>query len=109
MPGTDRAQLANGRLLHLQQHHTRIDLLFGQFHVHRLVAGLLVQRVDCITRLLDIGERFAGAEERFDCALDLPRIEHGVAAHDVLVDVHRGRWRSVLREHWKWQRRQGQQ
>jgi len=103
--GADHAQLADRRLLHLQQHHAATDLLLGKLDVDRLIARLLIERMDRIARLLDIGQGLARAEERFHRALNAPGIEHGIAAHDVFVDVHAGRRRRLLRE--QWQRHRG--
>ncbi len=101
-------QLADRRLLHFQQHHAATDLLLRQLHVDRLVARLLVQRIDSIACFLDIGQGLCRAEEGFHRAFNVPGVEHGIAAHDVFIDVHAGRRRCLLGEQRQRQRHQGQ-
>jgi len=71
----------------LQEHNAVGDLLFGQVHVHRLVAAFLINGLQGFTRGLDVGQRAVRAQVGVDGALDVAGLQHGIAPHDVLVDV----------------------
>ncbi|MNL09743.1 hypothetical protein D3C87_1305150 [compost metagenome] len=85
--GAHHAHAAHARLADLQEHDAAADLLLGQLDIDRLVALGLVGRRERVARALDVLHGAVRAQERPDCPLDRADVEHGIAAHDVLVDV----------------------
>ena len=91
MLGPNDAHAADLGFADLQEHDAVIDLLLGQLDKHRLVTPCLVDLLQCIAGAFDIAQGLLRAEKRVHRLLDRCGIEHGIAAHEVLVDVHPAR------------------
>jgi len=91
MLGADHTHAADLGFADLQIDDAVIDLLLRQLDKHRLIATRLVDLLQRIARAFDIVQGLLRAKERVHRLLDRRRIEHGIAAHEVLVDVHLAR------------------
>ena len=69
--------------------------LLRQFDEHRLVAALLIGLLQRIAGAFDVAHGLLRAEKRVHRLFNGPGIEHGVAAHEVFVDVHQTLRRSA--------------
>src|SRR5450830_89063 len=85
--GTDHADPADLGFTDLQVDDAALDLLLRQLDVHRLVTLGLVAFLQSLAGALDIAQGLLRTKERIHRFLDIPRLQYGVAAHDVFVDV----------------------
>ena len=91
MLGTDHADPADLGFTDLQVDDAVFNLLLRQLDVHRLVTLGLVAFLQGLTGPFDIAQFFLRTEERVHRLFDSAGIEHGIAAHEVLVDVYQPR------------------
>ncbi|MNL42844.1 hypothetical protein D3C87_1653270 [compost metagenome] len=100
MLGADHAHPADPGFTDLQIDDAFLDLLLRQLDEHRLITVGLIDFLQGIPGAFDIAQCFLRTEKRVHRFFDRTGIEHGIAAHEVLVDVHQpGRCRrfSALR------------
>ena len=75
----------------LKVNHAAADLLLGQLHIYRLIAGVLVHRLQGPLRLSYVVQRFIRPQIGINRALDIACLQHGITTHDVLINGHRCR------------------
>ncbi|MNF76001.1 hypothetical protein D3C84_580960 [compost metagenome] len=93
--GADDTNPANLGFADLQINDAVLDLLLRQLHEHRLIAVGLIRLLQRIAGTFDIGQVFLRTEKRIHRLFDRTGIEHGVAAHEVFVDVDRPGFRRL--------------
>ncbi len=96
MFGADHSHPADLGFADLQVDDTVGDGLLGQLDEHRLIAALLIGLLQGVPSTFDIREGFLRAEKRVHRLFNRACIEHGVAAHEVFVDVDQTLRRRVV-------------
>ncbi len=112
MSGADHAHPADLGFADLQIDDAIGHGLLGQLDKHRLIAAFLVGLLQRITGAFDVAQGFLRAEKRVHRFFDRAGIEHGIAAHEVFVDVDQslrgGRFCALLGQRWLRARRHQQ-